>query len=214
MQKNRTEITLCSLLVILNVIILITIINYNYSSNYLSISYVQAEDEGNNNKTIGEGEKINKLTVTDPDWTKKILGIPIEDNNNENNTTTTPIPQIYPTTINGSTYKFNNTNPSDKIQVDETEDKNIFSKRNSDGSWRIDDGKPRIKIFTKDAGRLTNKEILEENMSKSIIQSWDYSKLEKIGYWYKPTDWKNIEFTVIFKLLDSLRSKGYNMRFL
>ena len=51
-------------------------------------------------------------------------------------------------------------------------------------------------------------------MSKSIIQSWDYSKLEKIGYWYKPTDWKNIEFTVIFKLLDSLRSKGYNMRFL
>ena len=45
MQKNRTEITLYSLLVILNVIILITIINYNYSSNYLSISYVQAEDE-------------------------------------------------------------------------------------------------------------------------------------------------------------------------
>ena len=123
-------------------------------------------------------------------------------------TTTTPIPQIYPTSINGSTYKFNNTNPSDKIQVDETEDKNIFSKRNSDGSWRIDDGKPRIKIFTKDAGRLTNKEILEKNMSKNIIQSWNYSKLKKIGYWYKPSDWKNIEFTVIFKLLDSLRSKG------
>jgi hypothetical protein len=57
-------------------------------------------------------------------------------------------------------------------------------------------------------GRLTNKEILEENMSKSIIQSWDYSKLKQIGYWYKPSDWKNIEFTVIFKLLDSLRSKG------
>ena len=54
----------------------------------------------------------------------------------------------------------------------------------------------------------TNKEILEENMSKSNIQSWDYSKLEKIGYWYKPSDWKNIEFTVIFKLLDSLRSIG------
>ena len=45
-------------------------------------------------------------------------------------------------------------------------------------------------------------------MSKSNIQSWDYSKLEKVGYWYKPSDWKNIEFTVIFKLLDSLRSKG------
>ena len=210
MQKNRTEITLCSLFVMLTVIMILTFINYNYSRSHLSILYVQAEEFENNNKTIGEEEeeKINKLTVTDPDWTKKLLGIPIEDNNNKNSTTTTPIPQIYPTSINGSTYKFNNTNPSDKIQVDETEDKNIFSKRNSDGSWRIDDGKPRIKIFTKDAGRLTNKEILEKNMSKSIIQSWNYSKLKKIGYWYKPSDWKNIEFTVIFKLLDSLRSKG------
>ena len=195
----------------LTVIMILTFINYNYSRSHLSILYVQAEEFENNNKTIGGGkeeEKINKLTVTNPDWTKKLLGIPIEDNNNKNSTTTTPIPQIYPTTINGSTYKFNNTNPSDKIQVDETEDKNIFSKRNSDGSWRIDDGKPRIKIFTKDAGRLTNKEILEKNMSKSIIQSWNYSKLKKIGYWYKLSDWKNIEFTVIFKLLDSLRSKG------
>ena len=210
MQKNRTEITICSLFVILNVIIIITIINYNYYSNYLSTLYVQAEEDENNNKTIGgrEDETLNKLSMTDTDWTKKLLGIPIEDNNNKNNTTTTPIPQIYPTTINGSIYKFNNTNPSDKIQIDETEDKNIFSKRNSDGSWRIDDGKPRIKIFTKDAGRLTNKEILEENMSKSIIHSWDYSKLKQMGYWYKPSDWKNIEFTVIFKLLDSLRSKG------
>ena len=181
MQKNRTEITLCSLFVILNVIMIITIINYNYSSNYLSILYVQAEEDENNNKTIGgrEEEKINKLTVTDPDWTKKLLGIPIEDNNNKNNTTTTPIPQIYPTTINGSTYKFNNTNPSDKIQVDETEDKNIFSKRNSDGSWRIDDGKPRIKIFTKDAGRLTNKEILRRKYVQKYYTKLGLFKIKK-----------------------------------
>ena len=45
-------------------------------------------------------------------------------------------------------------------------------------------------------------------MSKGKIQSWDYSELKKIGYWYKPTDWKNIEVTLIFKLLDSARSKG------
>ena len=171
MQKNRTEITLYSLFVILNVIMIITNINYNHSRSHLSTLYVQAEEDENNNKTIGGREGINKLSVTDPDWTKKLLGIPIEDNSPENNTTTTtPIPQIYPTTINGSIYKFNNTNPSDKIQIDETEDKNIFSKRNSDGSWRIDDGKPRIKIFTKDAGRLTNKEILEKNMSKVLYK--------------------------------------------
>jgi hypothetical protein len=46
------------------------------------------------------------------------------------------------------------------------------------------------------------------NLSDGKIQSWDYSELKKIGYWYKPTDWKNIEVTLIFKLLDSARSKG------
>ena len=64
MQKNRTEITLCSLFVMLTVIMILTFINYNYSRNHLSILYVQAEEFENNNKTIGEEEKINKLTVT------------------------------------------------------------------------------------------------------------------------------------------------------
>ncbi|HEX7258529.1 MAG TPA: hypothetical protein VF242_10760 [Nitrososphaeraceae archaeon] len=45
-------------------------------------------------------------------------------------------------------------------------------------------------------------------MSKSGIQSWNFSELKEIGYWYKPSDWKNIEITLIFKLLDSSRSKG------
>jgi hypothetical protein len=45
-------------------------------------------------------------------------------------------------------------------------------------------------------------------MSKSIVQSWNFSELKKIGYWHKPSDWKNIEVTLIFKLLDSARSKG------
>jgi hypothetical protein len=45
-------------------------------------------------------------------------------------------------------------------------------------------------------------------LSKSGIQSWNYSELKKIGYWYKPSDWKNVEVTLIFKLLDSARSKG------
>ena len=36
----------------------------------------------------------------------------------------------------------------------------------------------------------------------------DYSELKDIGYWYKPTDWKNVKVILIFKLLDSARSKG------
>ena len=54
-------------------------------------------------------------------------------------------------------------NPNGKTQIDEEKDMNIFTKKNPDGSWRIDGGKPRIDIFTKDAGVLSNKQILQEN---------------------------------------------------
>ena len=40
------------------------------------------------------------------------------------------------------------------------------------------------------------------------IKSWNFSELKEIGYWYKSSDWKNVEITLIFKLLDSSRSKG------
>ena len=49
---------------------------------------------------------------------------------------------------------------------------------------------------------------MQENLSKSGIQSCNFSELKEIKYWYKPSDWKNIEITLIFKLLDSSRSKG------
>ena len=41
-----------------------------------------------------------------------------------------------------------------------------------------------------------------------MIQTWNFSELKEIGYWHKPSDWKNVEVTLIFKLLDSTRSKG------
>ncbi|MFB5600889.1 MAG: hypothetical protein ACE5SW_11770, partial [Nitrososphaeraceae archaeon] len=59
-----------------------------------------------------------------------------------------------------------------------------------------------------DAGIIPDKAFLEENLSKNIIKHWDFSELKEKGYWYKPTDWKNIEVTLIFKLLDSSRSKN------
>ena len=118
------------------------------------------------------------------------------------------IPEVYETVPNGQTYRFNINNPNDKVQVDEGEHKTIFTQQNIDGSWRIDYGKPRIDIHTKDAGILPDKVGQLNNLSQGKIQSWNFSELKKIGYWYKPTDWKNIEVTLVFKLLDSARSKG------
>ena len=92
--------------------------------------------------------------------------------------------------------------------MDKTDKSNVFTQQNLDGSWRIDYGKPRIDIHTKDAGILPDKVDQLNNLSKGKIQSWNFSELKKIGYWYKPSDWKNTEITLIFKLLDSARSKG------
>ena len=118
------------------------------------------------------------------------------------------IPKVYPTVPNGSTYKFKHDNPNGKVQIDEEDKENIFTQQNKDGSWRIEYGEPRIDIYTKDAGILPDKVDQLNNLSKGKIQSWNFSELKDIGYWYKPSDWKNIEITLIFKLLDSSRSKG------
>ena len=138
---------------------------------------------------------------------KELLGISSSSSNINNNSDI--IPQICPSKANGGEeFRLNKTNPNDMIQLDEGKKDYVFTKQNKDGSWRLDEGRPRIDIFTKDAGILSDKQILQENLSKSGIQSWNFSELKEKGYWYKPTDWKNVEITLIFKLLESARSKG------
>ncbi len=161
------------------------------------------QDNKEKNKEEEKGTKIKESEEYDDSWTKAD-----QDLITKYNYRNLAIPKVYQNAPHGESYKFNKTNPNDMIQVDETKKDYIFTKQNKDGSWRIDFGRPRIDIFTKDAGILNDTKILQENMTKSGIQSWNYSELKEIGYWYKPTDWKNVEVTMIFKLLDSARSKG------
>ena len=178
-------------------VIIITMIYY-YPSKQPPTVYINAEKDNKEGDDDIEQKQIEK---------KESDFFDDKYDNFQFNYTNLKIPHIYQRAINGSSYKFNSTVPNGKTQIDEEKDMNIFTKKNPDGSWRIDGGKPRIDIFTKDAGVLSNKQILQENISNNIVQSWNYSDLKDIGYWYKPSDWKNIEITLIFKLIDSSRSK-------
>jgi len=104
---------------------------------------------------------------------------------------------IYRDKSGGEYFRFNNKNPNDLKQIDETKNIEIFSERNIDGSWKVGKGTTRIDISTKEAGILT-----QEDMMKPI-KTWNFSILDKQGYWLYPSDWKNIELTVILKMREA-----------
>jgi hypothetical protein len=54
--------------------------------------------------------------------------------------------------------------------------------------------------FTKSSGVLTD-------TIRSNLSTYNYSQLSQIGYWYRPTDWKNLEITGYLK---PLASEGHN----
>ena len=216
------KITLFSSLLfcILTIVISITIINYSYhhsdNQQFSTPFYIQAKSDNKDNDKKGEDKDKNKTKEEkkikkqekseeeyDNNWTRADQNL-ITKYNYRN----LAIPKIYQNAPDGEAYRFNKTNPNDKVQIDKTDKSNVFTKQNKDGSWRIDFGKPRIDIHTKDAGILPDKVDQLNNLSEGKIQSWNYSELKDIGYWYKPSDWKNTEVTLIFKLLDSARSKG------
>ena len=215
MERNSIKNTYYLLYCILLIVMVVTIISYS-SNNQFSLLSIQAEK--NNNNKVGEEEKEKKEQEQTKENDKDEENINKKDNSDPMQIDPAyrsffpikqiVIPSVYETKPNGETYRFNQTHPNDKVQVNKEDKSNVFTKQNKDGSWRIDFGKPRIDIHTKDAGILPDKPAQLNNMSNGKIQSWDFSELEKIGYWYKPSDWKNIEITLIFKLLDSARSKG------
>ena len=98
--------------------------------------------------------------------------------------------EIYPTANKGETWFFNSSYPNDG-QFD-SNDANIT--KNSDGSWHVAPGKTRMLAFTKSSGE-------PSDAIRSNLSSYNYSQLSQTGYWYKPTDWKNVEITGYFKAL-------------
>src|SRR5688500_20408483 len=171
---------------------IITITNYTHTDDHLSKLYIYAEPNDNNKEKVDENEgkeikkdkeeqeqtkdkdKEEQEQTKDKDKDKKNS----DENEKSDSSYIDPayrsffpikrivIPEVYETIANGQTYRFNINNPNDQVQVDKTDKSNVFTKQNDDGSWRIDYGRPRIDIHTKDAGILPDKVEQLNNMSK------------------------------------------------
>ena len=107
------------------------------------------------------------------------------------------VQMIYPTADGGETWFFNPNNPIDG-QFDSN---GAEISKNSDGSWHLKPGTTRMNVFTKSAGLLSDNQ-------RSNLATYDYSELAQKGYWYKPTDWKNVEATGYFKVSSSSSGDG------
>ena len=99
---------------------------------------------------------------------------------------------IYPTLSAGETWFFNPTSPDDG-QFDRN---GAEISKNTDGSWHLKPGTTRMLAFTKSSG-------FPSDEVRSSLPTYDYSRLPQIGYFYKPTDWKNVEITIYVKVLSA-----------
>ena len=99
---------------------------------------------------------------------------------------------IYPTLAGAETWFFNPTNPNDG----QFERNGAEISKNSDGSWKLKPGTTRMLVFTKSSG-------LPSDEVRSSLPTYDYSRLAQTGYFYKPSDWKNIEITIYVKVLST-----------
>ncbi len=103
------------------------------------------------------------------------------------------VKMIYPTLAGGETWFFNPTNPSDG----QFEKNGAQISKNSDGtSWNLKPGTTRMLAFTKSSG-------LPSDEVRSSLPTYDYSRLAQTGYFYKPSDWKNMEITIYVKVLST-----------
>lgn len=90
------------------------------------------------------------------------------------------IKKIYPTIKEGFEWFMNNSDPKSDPYLHNY--KNIV--KNKDGSYNIGE-RSRMSVYSKDG----------IGYSEGNMETYDFTKLSNKGYWYKPTDWKNVEIT-------------------
>jgi F5/8 type C domain-containing protein len=180
-------------------------VNGNNENNFASINEISIKTTGSN----ASSEISTPQTGLNPGLDEAIKeehneGISEATNTGINNGTngepsvgTDGIQMIYPTAPGAETWFFNPNNPEDG-QFDEN-GANI--EKNTDGSWHVPPGTTRMDVFTKSAGLLSDQQ-------RSSFATYDYSELDRIGYWLQPSDWKNIEATGYFKVTSTSSGDG------
>ena len=108
--------------------------------------------------------------------------------------------KIYPTAKNGETWFFNSADPNDG-QFDSN---GAEISRNSDGSWHVNPGITRMLAFTKSSEHPSDK-------IRSNLPTYNYSQLAEKGYWYKPSDWKNVELQDTFDSYPPTKQMSYRL---
>jgi hypothetical protein len=95
---------------------------------------------------------------------------------------------IYPTKLHGDEWFMDPVT----LTKDKRFDPNAQLMRNSDGSWSVDSkGQTRLNVWTEGSGNFRQNE---------GIDTYNHSIIEARGYWYKPSDWRNVEMTGYFRL--------------
>ena len=106
----------------------------------------------------------------------------------ENRTKTIQGNTIYQTKVNGDEWFMD----PDSLNNDKRFDANANLTRNVDGSWSVDSKEhSQLNIWTKGSGNFRQ---------KGAMDTYNHSVIAARGYWYKPSDWKNVEMTGYFKL--------------
>ena len=106
----------------------------------------------------------------------------------ENRTKTIQGNTIYQTKVNGDEWFMD----PDSLNSDKRFDTNANLTRNVDGSWSVDSKEhSQLNIWTNGSDNFRQ---------KGAMDTYNHSVIAARGYWYKPSDWKNVEMTGYFKL--------------
>lgn len=100
----------------------------------------------------------------------------------------TKVGMIYQTKIGGDEWFMD----PGKLKDDKRFDANANLTRNRDGTWSVDSNEQtRLNVWTKGSGDFRR---------KGGMDTYNHSVIEARGFWFEPSDWKNVEMTGYFKL--------------